>query len=721
MPDNETENSCTVSNGSVPVPDLDPLFDPESVAVIGASPDSFYSGNLVKNLLDYGFDGTLYPVNPNRDNVWNRRCYDDIEAIPQTVDLVVVSVPRKHVVDIIESAGERGVPVALVLTAGFAEADETGVELEGQLAVAANETGIRVVGPNCIGVMSSEGATLTSTCSRQPRSGGIGLVSQSGALAFTTFFERAADSNMHFSHIISTGNETDLTASDYIAYLAEEDDVDVVCNYIEGVDNPEQFLEVSETAIRNGTPVLTVKIGSSELAEAATLSHTGSLTGDDDAWEAAFRQTGIERVPDIPDLLARASAHTTYDDPDGDSVCIASTSGGLASLLADMAAERGLTLPDISGETEQKLLDIEELLAYGRFNNPADIRGYGAHVLPEIADAVLNDDVFDAYVFAIGLPGVDERAETIAEALATITTEADDPVYILWTGRKEPDDPTEAPPYTRLRDSVPVYEDPGRCMDALASTTDFVTACNHLTDQPSRGRLVADARKIDTDHDLPRGQVLTWAQSERLLNSYDIPVIESRLATDIDEAATAADDLGFPVVLKIDSPALPHRTDVGAVRLGVESIEAARDAYEEVMNSALTVVDPVDIEGVLIQPMMNNDIESIIGIAPDEVFGSLVSVGPGGVLVEALGQSATLVPPFSRADARAAIEETTLASVLNDRRDGPTMSINAVVDLLIRVSDLATDADMIAELDLNPIVVTEDGPVALDTLVRTCE
>ncbi|ERG94403.1 CoA-binding protein, partial [Haloquadratum walsbyi] len=160
MPDNETENSCTVSNGSVPVPDLDPLFDPESVAVIGASPDSFYSGNLVKNLLDYGFDGTLYPVNPNRDNVWNRRCYDDIEAIPQTVDLVVVSVPRKHVVDIIESAGERGVPVALVLTAGFAEADETGVELEGQLAVAANETGIRVVGPNCIGVMSSEGATL---------------------------------------------------------------------------------------------------------------------------------------------------------------------------------------------------------------------------------------------------------------------------------------------------------------------------------------------------------------------------------------------------------------------------------------------------------------------------------------------------------------------------------------------------------------------------------
>ncbi|KAA9401158.1 CoA-binding protein [Haloarcula sp. CBA1131] len=721
MPVDDVHDGNGPPDSSQPVPDLDPLFDPKSVAVVGASPDSFYSGNLVENLLGYGFDGTLYPVNPGRDEVWDRQCYDDIDDIPETVDLVVVSVPREHVVGVVESAGKRGVPVALVLTAGFAEADEKGTTLEADLGEVATEAGIRVVGPNCIGVMASKGATLTSTCSREPQPGGIGLVSQSGALAFTTFFERAADSDVHFSHIVSTGNEVDLAAADYVAYLAAQDDVDVVCTYIEGVDDPERFLRVAEDAVRNGTPVLTVKIGSSELAEAATLSHTGSLTGDDDAWEAAFDQTGVERVPDIPDLLARASAHTAYDDPDGNSVCIASTSGGLASLLTDMAAEREFALPDIDGETERELLDIDELLTYGGFNNPADIRGYGAYVLPEIADAVTDDDAFDAYVFAIGLPGVDERAETIAEDLETIAAEADDPVYVLWTGRKEPDDPTETPPYVRLRESVPVYEDPSRCLDALASTIDSVTARDHLTDQPSRGDLAADARRAATNIDLPRGRVLTWNESEDLLDAYDIPVVESRLATDVDEAAAAADDLGFPVVLKIDSPALPHRTDVGAVRLGVDSVEAARDAYEEVMTAARTAVDDDDIEGVLVQPMLDDGVEAITGIAPDEVFGSLVSVGPGGVLVEALNESATLVPPFSRADARAAVEKTALASLLRDRRDGTALSVDAFVDVLTRVGDLAAGVDAVAELDLNPVVVTEDGPIAVDALVRTRE
>ncbi|CQH64159.1 acetate--CoA ligase (ADP-forming) (plasmid) [Halobacterium hubeiense] len=702
-------------------PELDPLFDPESVAVVGASPDSFYSGNLVENLLEYGFDGTLYPVNPGRDEVWDRQCYDHISDIPETVDLAVVSVPREHVVDVVKSAGERGVPVALVLTAGFAEADDTGTDLEAQLAATATEAGIQVVGPNCIGVMASEGATLTATCSREPQPGGIGLVSQSGALAFTTFFERAADSDVHFSHIVSTGNEVDLTAADYVAYLAELDDVDVVCTYIEGIDDPERFLRVAENAVRNGTPVLTVKIGSSELAEAATLSHTGSLTGDDDAWTAAFNQAGVERVPDIPDLLARASAHTAYGNPDRDRVCIASTSGGLASLLADMAAERDLSLPDIDGETEQQLLNIEELLTYGGFNNPADIRGYGAHVLPEIADAVLDDDAFDAYVFAIGLPGVDERAETIADDLATIASEADDPVYVLWTGRKESDDPTATPPYARLRESLPVYEDPSRCLDALASTGDFVTAQTRLTNQPSRTDLVADARKNATNVDLPRGQVLTWQESERLLNVYDIPVVETRLATDVQEAVAAAEDIGFPVVLKIDSPALPHRTDVGAVELGIDSAEAVRAAYEDVMDAALAAIDEDDIEGVLVQPVVDDGVEAITGIAPDEVFGSLVSVGPGGVLVEALDESATLVPPFSRADARAAVEETALASLLRNRREGDALSVDAIVDFLIRIGELAAGVDTVAELDLNPVVVTEHGPVAVDALVRTRE
>ncbi|OYR55328.1 acetate--CoA ligase family protein [Halorubrum halodurans] len=714
------------ADATAAVPELDPLFDPTSVAVVGASPDSFYSGNLVNNLLEYGFDGTLYPVNPNREEVWGRRCYDDVDEVPETVDLVVVSVPREYVVDVVAAAGDRGVPVALVLTAGFSEADDEGAELETRLAETAADAGIRVVGPNCIGVMAARGATLTSTCSRNPEPGRIGLVSQSGALAFTTFFERAADRDLHFSHVVSTGNEADLTLTDYVAYLAERETVDVVCTYVEGIEEPGRFMRVAERATGNGTPVLTVKIGRSDLAEEATLSHTGSLTGSDAAWEAAFDQTGVQRVPDIPDLLSRATAHTAYGTPDGDRVCIASTSGGLASLLADMAAERDLSLPDVDGETEETLLGIDELLTYGGFNNPADIRGYGAEVLPEIADAVLADDAFDAYVFAIGLPGVDDRAATIAADLEAIAADADDPVYVLWTGRKEPDDPTETPPYARLRESVPVYEDPGRCLDAVASTVAYAADRDRAVGEPSRADLASalDASDGDADRvdaaalDLPQGRVLTWTEAEPLLDAYDVPVVETRVATDADEAVAAAREVGFPVVCKVDSPALPHRSDAGAVELGLDSPAAVREAYEAVTDAALDRVDADAIAGVLVQPMADDGVEAILGVAPGDVFGSLVTVGPGGVLVEALDETATLVPPFSRADARRAVERTALADLLTDRRGDEPLPVEPLVDLLVNVGSLAA-ADAVAELDLNPVVVTADGPLAVDALVRT--
>jgi acetyltransferase len=702
----------------VDAPDLAPLFDPDSVAVVGASPDSFYAGNLIDNLLDYGFDGPLYPVNPKRDEVWGRSCYDDVDDVPETVDLVVVSVPREYVVGVVRAAGERGVPVALVVAAGFSEADDEGAALEADLAAAAREAGIRVVGPNCIGVMSARGATLTATCSREPQPGAIGLVSQSGALAFTTFFERAADADVHFSHIVSTGNEADLTTSDYVAYLAAEETVDVICAYVEGLTDPERFMRVAEAATRAGTPVLTVKIGQSDVAEAATLSHTGSLTGDDDAWAAAFRQTGVQRVPDIPDLLSQASAHAAYDAPDGDRVAIASTSGGLASLLADLADERGLSLPDIDGETERTLLDMDELLTFGAFHNPADIRGYGAEVLPEIADTLFADDAFDAYVFAIGLSAVDDRAARVAADLEAIVERADDPVFVLWTGRKVPDDPTETPPYERLRGSVPVYEDPGRCLDAVASLVDAVADRDRLAPRPGRAELAEGLTAPPVD--IPRGRVLTWAESERLLSTFDVPIVETRLVTTPDEAAAAAADLGFPVVLKVDSPALPHRTDIGAVHVGVDSPDSARESFDAIMQAARANAPDEDIEGVLVQPMVDDGVEAIVGVSPDEVFGSLVTVGAGGVLVEAVDDATVLVPPFSRADAREAVEATALADLLENRRGGDALSVDELVDVVVTVGDLAASTD-VAELDLNPVLVTEDGPVAVDALVRTRE
>jgi len=522
--------------------------------------------------------------------------------------------------------------------------------------------------------------------------------------------------DQHFSHVVSTGNEADLTTADYVAYLADRPEVDVVCTYVEGVSDPVRFTRVAEAAVRDGTPVLSVKIGRSDVAEEATLSHTGSLTGDDDAWTAAFRQAGVQRVPDVPDLLSRASAHAAYDEPDGDAVAVASTSGGLASLLADMAADRGLALPDIAGETEDRLLGMEELLTFGEFHNPADIRGYGSEVLPEIADVLLADDAFDAYVFAVGLSGVDDRAGTVAADLAEVVGAADAPVFVLWTGRKVPDDPGRTTPVERLRETVPVYEDPGRCMDAVASLTKAAADRERLAARPSRRELEADTDAPALDP--PADSVLTWTEASDLLAAFSVPVVDTRLVRDADGAAAAAEALGFPVAVKVDSPALPHRTDAGAVRVGVDSAEAAREAYEAVSAAAREAVGEAAIEGVLVQPMLADGVEAIVGVAPDEGFGSVVTVGPGGVLVEALDDAETLIPPFDREDARAAIEATALADLSSDRRDGPALPLDDLIDLTVDVGDLAAAVD-VAELDLNPVFVTADNAVAVDALVRT--
>lgn len=728
--------------------DLDPLLAPDSVAVVGASPDNWYSGQLVDNLLEYGYDGDVYLVNPGRETAWGMSCYDDVAALPETVDLVVLSVPRAVTVDVLREAGERGVPAALVITAGFAEADAEGERLQAELVDVADRYDVRVAGPNCIGLANVlEGTVLTSTCSREPEPGSIGLASQSGALAFTTFFERAADEDVGFSHVVSTGNEAALSVTDVVEYLAARDAVDVVCAYVEGLDDPRRFVRAADDARRNGTPVLAVKVGQSPVAEDAIRSHTGSVTGSDDVWAGAFSQVGVERVPDIPDLLGRAKAHAAFDPPASDRVCIASTSGGMGSLLADMAAERDLDLPAVDGDTERALLDMDELLTFGALHNPADIRGQGADVLPAIADVLFADDDFDAYVFAIGLPAVGADADAIADSLLAVADAATDPVLFLWTGRKEPYDPGSVQPYERVRQRTPLYYDPGRCMDAVASLVRAGEHADRLADRPSRAALERDvggavaaadasadedayvdvtdddgdfdAAGVPSDVDLPSDDVLSWTQAAALLDAFGIDVHPTVLATDASEAAAAAADFGFPVVLKVDSPDVPHRTDADAVRVGLADESAVRDAYETIVANAREYAPDARIEGVLVQPHAADGVETLVGATRDDAFDPVVTVGSGGVAVELHEDVAVRLAPLSKEDARDAIAATTLDERLGGYRGDPPGDVDALADLIERVGRFVTAVDDVAELDLNPVVVHEDGVAVVDALVRT--
>ncbi len=688
-------------------PDLDPLVEPDSLAVVGASPDSWYASRLIDNLLDYGYAGDVYFVNPGREEAWDRPCYDSLSDVPAVVDLAVVSIPREPAVEVVREAGEMGVPAALVITAGFAEADERGEALQAELSAIAEESGIRVCGPNTIGYASMHAETvLTATCSRRPEPGRIGLVSQSGALAFTTFYERATDEDVAFSHIVSTGNEADLALTDYVEYLAADDRVDVICCYVEGLADARRFVEVAARATRSGTPVLAVKVGRSEVADAATLSHTGSTTGNDAVWDAALAQAGVQRVADVPDLVGLASVHARYDPPAGDRVCVLSTSGGLASLLADFVSERGLELPPLSAETERALLDMEDLLTFGSLPNPVDIRGYGSYVLDDIADVVLADDAFDAYLVAIGMSAVDDHASDVAAAIERVVERADAPVLVCWTGRKEPGVLPDPQPYERLRESVPLFYDPERCVEALASLVRAREARERVREPLALPEPSPDAA------DLPADSVLDWAAAAGLLAEHGVEVEPSRVVEDADGAAAAAGELGYPVAMKVDSPAVPHRNRVGGVALDVPDADAARTAYEDIVANVADAVPDAGAERVVVQRQVEDGAEALVGALRDEGFGPVLAVGSGGVLVESVDDRALRLAPARVEDAREAIGETTLAERLGEADRA------ALAELAAAASRLAAERP-VAELDLNPVIVADGRCHVVDALVRT--
>jgi acyl-CoA synthetase (NDP forming) len=692
---------------------LDPLFDPSSLAIVGASPDSWYSSRITENLTDYGYDGDCYLVNPNRETAWDRRCYDAISDLPEVVDLAVVVVPREYVVDVVREAGEVGVPAALVITTGFSEADERGAELEAELEATAEEYAISVAGPNCIGLANAQaGTVLTGLCSREPEPGHIGLASQSGALSFATFFENAADEDTHFSHIVSTGNEVDQSLVDYVEYMAADPDVEVICTYIEGVTEPRRFIEVARETVATGTPVLAVKVGSSDVAQAAAESHTGSLTGNDEVWDAAFGQAGIERLPDIPDLTSRAQAHAAFDPPDSSRVCVASTSGGLATLLADLAEDRGLDLPQLGDGTEEALLEMEDLLTFGELHNPVDIRAQGAEVLPDVAETLFADDAFDAYVFGIGLSAVDADADLIADHLLTVAEMTDAPVIFLWTGRREPAELDDPQPYERVRADYPLFYEPSKAIDALASLVRFDEARDRLVGRPP---FELDER---SPSDLPSDATLTWSQATSLLDDYGIDLPATRSASSSEEAARYASRIGTPVVMKVDSPDIAHRNDVGAVRVGVESSAEAQRAYEDIVANVFEHDDEATIEGVLVQEMIEGGVEALVGASQDPNLGPVVTLGSGGTQVEALQDTTHLVAPFGKGDAYGALKRTDLPARF-EHEFGPDASLDSLANLITKVGNLVAKRREVAELDLNPVMVRPDRSVCVDAFVKT--
>jgi acyl-CoA synthetase (NDP forming) len=459
--------------------------------------------------------------------------------------------------------------------------------------------------------------------------------------------------------------------------------------------------------------VLAVKVGGSDVAQAAAESHTGSLTGNDEVWDAAFGQAGIERVPDVPDLTSRASAHAAFDPPDSNRVCVASTSGGLATLLADLAEERGLDLPQLADETERRLLDSDDLLTFGELHNPVDIRAQGAEVLPDVAETLFADDGFDAYVFGIGLSAVDEDAAMIADHLLDVAEMTDDPVIFLWTGRRSPADLDDPQPYERVRAEYPLFYEPTKAIDALASLVRFDEARDRLVGRPP---FELDERPAASE--LPANGTLPWSRATALLEDYGIDLPATRSASSSEEAARYASRIGTPVVMKVDSPDIAHRNHIGAVRVGVDSPSAAQRAYEDIVAAVFEHDDEATIEGVLVQEMVDSGVEALVGASQDPNLGPVVTVGSGGTQVEALQDTTHLVAPFGKGDAYGALKRTDLPARF-EHEFGPDASLDSLANLVTKVGNLVATRREVAELDLNPVMVRPERSVCVDAFVKT--
>jgi acyl-CoA synthetase (NDP forming) len=705
--------------------DLQPLLAPRSIAIVGASTSNPYASRLLENLGHGGFTGRLYLVNPRQASIGEQPCHPSIDALPEVPDLAVLVVPQRAVLDVLDACGQKGIRAALIISAGFGEAGEMGRAAQDDIRRIAEAHGMVVCGPNCLGIANTLAPAMVHAYTGLPvPRGNLALVSQSGAMAFASILSPACDRGVGFGIVVSSGNEAVVDTVDYVAHFVRDPEIRVIASLLEGLrpGRGRAFLDVAAAAADAGKPILVCKVGRSEVGARQVVSHTGSMTGSDAVHDAAFAQAGVIRVPDPDDLFEVASAFSRCPAPRGEGIAILSTSGGLGVVLADKCGVHGLELPALSPETAKMLAGGEFFLVVGDLGNPLDIRGQGAQSLPALLDLFIRDDRYHVLVVALGLPAVGDRAVKIARDLIAVAGKTDTPLIVLWMGsRLDPEGhPSEQDGFRTLETSrVPIFASPDKCFKALHALVTYHRFRRHRAaasrgDTRVAGVDAARGRAFLTDK---RG-VLDEVDARKLLALYGIAGPREALVSDADAAARAADTIGYPVAAKLVSAELPHKTDAGAVTLGIRDERALRQACAAMLAAVGRHRPGARVRGVLVQEMITDGREIIVGASDDPQFGPVVTCGLGGVLVEVLRDVQRRVPPLGADEARAMIAKLAGATTLGPFRGRPAANVEAVADVVRRVGQLALDLeDLVAEVEINPLMVTPTGAIAVDAVV----
>ena len=691
-------------------PDLRRFFAPSSVAYIGATEDlAKFGGRCVRELIDFGFAGAIYPVNPKRREIFGLRCYATLGDLPEVPDHVGIVLPAPAIPEALAQCGRAGVPFATVFSAGFTETGSAeGRALQARIAATARQWGVRMMGPNCNGMVNFvDRVAMTSTAvirgARRP-AGDVAVASHSGGAGQVNVMWRAQQAGLEISYQVSCGNDADLDLLDYMAFMVEDEQTRVVLALAETISNGAKLRAVAARAAALDKAIVMVKVGRSAAGSRAAASHTGAVTGADDVCSAALEQFGIVRVDDCHELYEAAMLLRRRQRIRGRRAAATSISGGNLVMVTDLGAGLGVEWPPYAASTQQTLGAL--LPGFSAAANPTDLTAAAvgrADVFTQVC-RVLHDDpnidvVLPVLTFA---PAADIRSLTTFAAAAT------KPVALLWTG-KCLDDPTLTPERL-VSEGHAVFRDAQPAMKALWA------AMRHHEARQKRTAAAPLRRPqgVDTDaaHRILAAAVgpMDEQASKQLLALYGLPVTREQLARDAREALHIARAMGAPVALKILSPDIPHKTEAGAIRLGVQGDDAVASAFEEVMAAARNWRPDARIEGVLIQEMVSGGEEVLLGISTDPVFGPVVTVGLGGIFVEVMQDLALRLAPVAHDEAHAMLASLRSYPVLNGARGRAVADLDALADCIVRVSWLAADMrGVLAELDINPLRVLPRG------------
>ncbi|WP_135609527.1 acetate--CoA ligase alpha subunit [Methanococcoides sp. AM1] len=687
---------------------LEKLFEPTSVAVIGASRTKGKVGRAVLDNLIESYRGEIIPINPKADEILGLRCYPNILDAPNAAELAVVVLPAAMVPDALEKCGLAGVSNVVVISAGFKESGIEGAKLERRCADIVSKYGMRMVGPNCLGIIDTGSGLNASFAASMAKKGNIAMMSQSGAICTSTL-DWADSRGVGFSKFISLGNKADLSENDFLLEMADDDRTSVIAAYLEGVKDGPKFMEIARE-VSHEKPIVVVKSGRTAVGSRAVSSHTGTLAGSDEAYNAAFAQSGVMRADSVEQMLDYIRAFSSQPVPDGKNIAIVTNAGGLGILTADACHYAGLSLSSFDESTIDRLR--EKLSPAANFYNPVDVLG-DAH--PDIygyaLETILDDPNVDG-IIVLTSPQAMTDVKNIAEVVAEKAVSSRKPILCSFVGGtriEEGEDILD-------QNHIPNFAFPERAVSSMAAL------CNYGV---IKKRVYLEPEKIDADKDvvssilkkaLSEGRHTLGLESFDILKAYGIPIVGTSNVKTLQEAIDACAEIGYPVVMKVLSADISHKTDVGGVRIGLENRDDVERAYHTMMSDVRRYMPNAVISGVQIQKMITGGKEVIIGMNRDVQFGPLLMFGLGGTYVEVIKDVSFSVAPIGKDISRKMLSSIKTYPILAGVRGESPSDLNSIVDTLCRVSQLVIDFPEILEFEINPLMVLPEGQgcVAMD-------